>query len=555
MVKNDLEKIKEKTREWKEKYRTKSKERLKSYETVSGRPIKSLYTPEDIEGLDYENDLGYPGEYPFTRGVYLNMYRGRLWTMRQFAGFATAKETNARYKFLLERGQTGLSIAFDMPTIMGYDSDSPRALGEVGRCGVAVSSLADMETIFDGIPMDKVSTSMTINGPAAVVWAFYIAAAEKQGVPSEKLRGTIQNDILKEYIAQKSWIFPPEPSMRLITDIFAFAHKHVPKWNTISISGYHIREAGATAVQELAFTLADGFEYVEAGIRAGLNVDDFAPRLSFFFNSHIDFFEEIAKFRAARRIWARRMKEKYGAKDPRSWLMRFHTQTAGCSLTAQQPENNIVRTAYEALAAVLGGTQSLHTNSMDEVLALPTEKAVKIALRTQQILAHETGVANTIDPLAGSYFIEALTNEMEREAEKYFEKIESLGGVIPAINKGYFQREIADAAYRYQQAVDKKEKIVVGVNEYVEKEDKLDIEILKIDPEVEKEQVRRLQELRATRDNEKVQARLNALRSAASGTENLMPYILDAVRAYATLGEIIGVLKEVFGEYKEEPIF
>jgi len=387
------------------------------------------------------------------------------------------------------------------------------------------------------------------------VWAFYIAAAEKQGVPSEKLRGTIQNDILKEYIAQKSWIFPPEPSMRLITDIFAYAHNHVPKWNTISISGYHIREAGATAVQELAFTLADGFEYVEAGIRAGLDVDDFAPRLSFFFNSHIDFFEEIAKFRAARRIWARRMKEKYGAKDPRSWLMRFHTQTAGCSLTAQQPENNIVRTAYEALAAVLGGTQSLHTNSMDEVLALPTEKAVKIALRTQQILACETGVTNTIDPLAGSYFVESLTNEMEREAEKYFEEIERLGGVIPAINKGYFQKEIADAAYRYQQAVDKKEKLVVGVNEYIEKEDKLDIEILKIDPEVEKEQIRRLQELRASRDNEKVQARLGALRDAARGSENLMPYILEAVRVYATLGEIVGVLKEVFGEYREKPIF
>jgi len=501
------------------------------------------------------NDLGYPGEYPFTRGIYLNMYRGRLWTMRQFAGFATARETNQRYKFLLERGQTGLSIAFDMPTIMGYDSDSPRALGEVGRCGVAVSSLADMETIFDGIPMDKVSTSMTINGPAAVVWAFYIAAAEKQGVPSERLRGTIQNDILKEYIAQKSWIFPPEPSMRLITDIFAFANKHVPKWNTVSISGYHIREAGATAVQELAFTLADGFEYVEAGMKAGLNVDDFAPRLSFFFNSHIDFFEEIAKFRAARRIWARQMKEKYGAKDPRSWLMRFHTQTAGCSLTAQQPENNIVRTAYEALAAVLGGTQSLHTNSMDEVLALPTEKAVKIALRTQQILACETGIANTIDPLAGSYFIEALTNEMEREANNYFRKIEDLGGVIPAIEKGFFQKEIADAAYRYQQDIDRKEKIVVGVNEYKEKEDKVDIEILKIDPKIEEEQVRRLQELRTTRDNEKVQARLGALRDAAGGSENLMPYILEAVRVYATLGEIIGVLKEVFGEYREKPIF
>ncbi|MBC7105494.1 MAG: methylmalonyl-CoA mutase family protein [Firmicutes bacterium] len=550
-----LDEIRKLRLEWEEKYRRECCDRQPVFTTVSGVPIKSLYTPEDVAGLDYLRDLGFPGEYPFTRGVYRNMHRGRLWTMRQFSGFATAKETNERYKFLLARGQTGLSVAFDFPTLYGYDSDHPRAKGEVGRCGVAVSSLADMETLFDGIPLDRVSTSMTINGPAAVLWAMYIAAAEKQGVPAHKLRGTIQNDILKEYIAQKSWIFPPEPSMRLIVDTFEYGAKYVPLWNTISISGYHIREAGATAVQELAFTLADGFAYVEAGIARGLDVDEFAPRLSFFFNSHMDFFEEIAKFRAARRIWARYMKEKYGAKNPRSWLLRFHTQTAGCSLTAQQPENNIVRTAFEALAAVLGGTQSLHTNSMDEVLALPTEKAVTIALRTQQIIAHETGVVNTIDPLAGSYFVEALTNQMEAEAEEYFRKIEELGGVIPAIEAGFFQQEIADAAYRYQQAVDRKERIVVGVNEYVDPEDKLDIEILYIDPKVEEEQVARLQRLRRERDDGAVRARLAALKDAARGTENLMPYILDAVRVYATLGEIVQVLKDVFGEYRERPIF
>jgi methylmalonyl-CoA mutase N-terminal domain/subunit len=550
-----LEEIRSKRMEWEEKYRRECCDRQPVFTTVSGVPIKSLYTPEDVANLDYLRDLGFPGEYPFTRGVYRNMHRGRLWTMRQFSGFATARETNERYKFLLARGQTGLSVAFDFPTLYGYDSDHPRARGEVGRCGVAVSSLADMETLFDGIPLDQVSTSMTINGPAAVLWAMYIATAEKQGVPAHKLRGTIQNDILKEYIAQKSWIFPPEPSMRLIVDTFEYGAKYVPLWNTISISGYHIREAGATAVQELAFTLADGFAYVEAGIARGLDVDEFAPRLSFFFNSHMDFFEEIAKFRAARRIWARYMKEKYGAKNPRSWLLRFHTQTAGCSLTAQQPENNIVRTAFEALAAVLGGTQSLHTNSMDEVLALPTEKAVTIALRTQQIIAHETGVVNTIDPLAGSYFVEALTNQMEAEAEEYFRKIEQLGGVIPAIEAGFFQQEIADAAYRYQQAVDKKERIIVGVNEYVDPDEKLDIEILYIDPKVEEEQVARLQRLRRERDNEQVERRLAALKDAARGTENLMPYILDAVRVYATLGEIIQVLKDVFGEYRERPIF
>lgn len=545
---------KENFNKWQEKF-TNAAKRDSSFTTVSGLPINPLYTPADLANFDYEKDLGYPGEFPYTRGVQTTMYLGRLWTMRQFAGFATAKESNQRYKFLLSQGQTGLSVAFDMPTIMGYDSDHPRAYGEVGRVGVAIDSLQDMEILFEGIPLDKVSTSMTINAPASVIWSMYIATAEKQGVPSHKLTGTIQNDILKEYIAQKSWIFPPEPSMRLITDIFKFAKDHVPKWNTISISGYHIREAGSTAVQELAFTLADGFAYVEAGIAAGLDVDDFAPRLSFFFNAHLDFFEEIAKYRAARRIWARRMKEKYKAKDPRSWLLRFHTQTAGCSLTAQQPENNIIRTAYEALAAVLGGTQSLHTNSMDEVLALPTEKAVTIALRTQQIIAHEIGVTNTIDPLAGSYFVEALTNKMEEEAEKYFAKIEELGGVLKAIEKGFFQKEIADAAYEYQKAIDSKRRIVVGVNQYVDENEKLDIEILKIDPRIEQEQVARLQKLREERDNLRVQECLAELRKAANTSDNLIPYILNCVRCYSTLGEIIQVMRDEFGEYKEQPLF
>ncbi|HHY60070.1 MAG TPA: methylmalonyl-CoA mutase, partial [Clostridia bacterium] len=450
---------------------------------------------------------------------------------------------------------TGLSVAFDMPTLMGYDSDHPMSQGEVGRCGVAIDSLADMERLFEGIPLDRVSTSMTINGPAAVIWAMYLVAAEKQGVSLQDLRGTIQNDILKEYMAQKSWIFPPRPHLRLITDIFAFGAREVPQWNTISISGYHIREAGATAVQELAFTLANGFTYVEAGLAAGLDVDEFAPRLSFFFNAHLDFFEEIAKFRAARRIWARYMKEKYRAKDPRSWKLRFHTQTAGCSLTAQQPENNIVRTAIEALAAVLGGTQSLHTNSMDEVLALPTEKAVKIALRTQQILAWETGVTNTVDPLAGSYFLEALTNQMEAEAEAYFRRIEELGGVLAAIEKGFFQKEIADAAYRYQQAVETGERIIVGVNAFAEPEEIPDIEVLRIDPQVETEQINNLRHLKAARDNEQVAATLQRLKEGAQGTANLMPLIMDCVRAYATLGEIVGVLKEVFGTYREPPVY
>jgi len=482
------------------------------------------------------------------------MYRGRLWTMRQFAGFATAVESNERYKYLLSQGQTGLSVAFDMPTIMGYDSDHPRSFGEVGRVGVAIDSLADMETLFSGIPLDQITTSMTINAPASVLLCLYIATAEKQGIAAHKLGGTIQNDILKEYIAQKSWIFPPEPSMRLITDIFAFAGQHVPKWNSVSISGYHIREAGSTAVQELAFTLADGFAYVEAGIKAGLDVDLFAPRLSFFFNAHMDFFEEIAKYRAARRIWARRMKEKYGAKDERSLLLRFHTQTAGCSLTAQQAENNIVRTAYEALSAVLGGTQSLHTNSMDEVLALPSEKSARIALRTQQIIAEETGVAYTIDPLAGSYFVEAMTNQMEAEAEKYFERIEQYGGVLAAIDEGFFQQEIADAAYRYQREIETNERIIVGVNDYTCDETP-QIDLLKIDPSIELEQCKRVQRVRESRDNLVCTNRLADLRKAAGSSDNLMPYILDAVRAYATEGEIIQVLREVFGEYKEKPIF
>jgi len=535
--------------------RKKMTDRDFKFETVSGFPTNDIYTPEDITGLDYVNDLGMPGQYPYTRGVQANMYRGRLWTMRQFAGFATARESNERYRYLLSKGTTGLSVAFDMPTIMGYDSDHPRSLGEVGRVGVAIDSLQDMETLFSGIPLEKVSTSMTINAPASVLWCMYIAAGEKQGVPSEKLTGTIQNDILKEYIAQKSWIFPPEPSLRIITDIFAYACKHVPKWNTVSISGYHIREAGSTAAQELAFTLANGFAYIEAGMAAGLDVDDFAPRLSHFFNAHIDLFEEIAKYRAARRIWARHLKEKYGAKNQKSWMLRFHTQTAGCSLTAQQPENNIVRTAFEALSAVLGGTQSLHTNSMDEVLALPSEKAVQIALRTQQIMAYETGVANVIDPLAGSYYVEALTNKMEEEAEKYFAEIEKRGGVLAAIDQSFFQQEIADAAYQFQREVDKKKRIMIGVNEFVNDDEHLEIDLLKIDPQIEKDQVARLHKLRSERDNLRVGETLDALRKAAAGTDNLIPLILDCVKAYATEGEIIQVMREVFGQYKEKPIF
>ncbi len=542
-------------RSWLEEHYLPSSLRDADFTTVSGQELDPLYAPEDVEGLDYERDLGYPGLYPFTRGVQATMYRGRLWTMRQFAGFGTAEDTNRRYRFLLERGQTGLSVAFDMPTIMGRDSDDPLAEGEVGRCGVAIDSLADMETLFEGIPLKDITTSMTINGPAAVLLAFYLCVGEKQGASFSELGGTIQNDILKEYIAQKSWIFPPRPSMRIITDIMAFCSREVPRWNTISISGYHIREAGSTAVQELAFTLADGFAYVEAGIAAGLDVDDFAPRLSFFFNAHVDFFEEIAKYRAARRIWARHMREKYGARDPRSWMLRFHTQTAGCSLTAQQPENNIVRTAFQALSAVLGGTQSLHTNSMDETLALPTEKAVEIALRTQQLIACETGVANVIDPLGGSYFVEALTDRMEREAEEYFRRIEELGGVLAAIDQGFFQREIADAAYRYQREIESGKRVVVGVNRYRNEEETLSIELLKIDPAVERRQRERLAELRSSRSSSQVDASLEALREGARGDANLMPLILSCARAYCTEGEIIGALREVFGEYREKPLF
>jgi methylmalonyl-CoA mutase N-terminal domain/subunit len=528
-------------------------ERQAEFVTTSSAPVERLYTPADIADFDYERDLGFPGQYPFTRGVHPTLYRGRLWTMRMFAGFGTAEETNARYKYLLEHGETGLSVAFDFPTLYGYDTDAPEAEGEFGKCGVAVSSLADMEVLFDGIPVDEITTSMTINGPAAAIWAMYIVAAEKRGIPMEKLGGTIQNDILKEYIAQKSWLLPPKPSMRLIVDTFEFGSKYLPRWNTISISGYHIREAGSTAVQELAFTLADGFEYVKAGIERGLDVDEFAPRLSFFFNAHNDFFEEIAKYRAARRIWAREMKERLGARNPRSWWLRFHTQTAGCSLTAQQPENNVVRTTIQALAAILGGTQSLHTNSMDEALALPSELAARVALRTQQIIAHESGAANTIDPLAGSYFVEALTNRMEKEAYQYFEKIEKLGGVIPAIERGFFQREIAEAAYRYQHEIDTNQRAVVGINEYVS-EEPLTIPLLEMDPEGERRQLERLARVRRERDNVAVEERLSALRDAAQGTENLMPYILDAVRAYCTLGEICGILREVFGEYREPVI-
>ncbi len=541
--------------QWRQKIAAKSRQLEGSFVTLSGIPVDILYSPGNLKDFDYHRDLGFPGKFPYTRGIRLDMYRGRLWTMRQFAGFGSAADTNQRFKYLIDRGQTGLSTAFDMPTLMGYDSDHPFSQGEVGHCGVVIDSLEDMEILFDGIPLDKVSTSMTINAPAAILLALYIAVGEKQGVPSDKLRGTLQNDILKEYIAQKEWIFPPQPHMKLITDIMQFCAQHVPKWNTISISGYHIREAGSTAVQELAFTLADGFAYVDAGIEAGLDVDTFAPRLSFFFNAHMDFFEEIAKYRAARRIWARAMREKYGAKDPRSWLMRFHTQTAGCSLTADQPENNIMRTAFEALAAVLGGTQSLHTNSFDEALCLPTEKAVQIALRTQQIIAHETGVASTIDPLGGSYYMESLTSEMEARAKEYFHKIDMLGGVIAGIEKGFFQREIAAAAREYQRAVEEQNRVVVGINRYMTEDEKLEIELLKIDPRVEEEQRKRLKSLRARRHQRAVQSALQGLQKAAREEKNLMPPILEAVKAYATLGEICDALREVYGEYREPPIF
>jgi methylmalonyl-CoA mutase N-terminal domain/subunit len=525
-------------------------ERRQTFLTASSKPVKRLFTPADRRGKEYHEQLGFPGEYPFTRGIHATMYRGRLWTRRMFAGFGTAEETNQRYRYLLDQGQTGLSVAFDLPTLMGYDTDAPEALGEFGRCGVAVSSLKDMERLFDGIPLGKVSTSMTINSPAPVIWAMYIAAAEKQGVRADQLRGTLQNDILKEYIAQKEYIFPPEPSMRLVTDTVEFGTDQVPQWNTISISGYHIREAGSTAAQELAFTLSDGMEYVRWALDRGLEIDAFAPRLSFFFNAHNDFFEEIAKYRAARRIWAREMKETFGADNPRSWLMRFHTQTAGVSLTAQQPEINIVRVAVQALAAVLGGTQSLHTNSMDEALALPSEHAVTIALRTQQILAEESGVANTVDPLGGSYFLETLTDELEARAYEYFQQVEDLGGVIPAIERGFFQSEISDAAYRYQREIDQGIRNIVGVNVYQE-EKAAEIPLLEMDPQGYQRQVKRLENLRTERDAGRVGQALDRLRIACAGTENTMPYILEAVRAYATLGEIIEVMKAEFGIYQE----
>jgi len=526
-------------------------ERRSQFITTSSELINRLYTPADLAGKDYEETIGYPGQYPFTRGVHPTMYRSRQWTMRMFAGFGAAEETNKRFKYLLEQGQTGLSVAFDMPTLMGFDTDAPEAEGEFGRCGVAISTLGDMEILLDGLPLDKISTSMTINSPAAVVWAMYIAAAEKKGISKEKLRGTIQNDILKEYIAQKEYIFPPEPSMRLVTDTIEFGTEEIPLWNTISISGYHIREAGSTAVQELAFTLADGLEYVRWAIERGLAVDDFAPRLSFFFNAHNDFFEEIAKYRAARRIWAREMKESFGAQNPRSWLMRFHSQTAGVSLSAQQPEINIVRVAIQALAAVLGGTQSLHTNSMDEALALPSEHAATIALRTQQIIAEESGVINSVDPLGGSYFLEALTDKMESQTYKYFDRIEKLGGVLPAIGRGFFQGEISDSAYRYQREIDQQIRKVIGVNAHKDQKEPA-IPILKIDPEGYKKQVGRIQQLKKDRDQGRVGQTLDQLRVACQGTENTMPYILEAVHAYATLGEITEVMKDVFGTYREE---
>jgi len=548
------ENLKKKKIEYLEKVKN-SKTTGMKFTTVSGEQINPLYTPDDLENNNFERDINFPGEFPFTRGIHPTGYRGKIWTMRQFAGFGSPEDTNARFKYLLKNGQTGLSVAFDLPTLMGWDSDSEFSSGEVGICGVAVSSLQDMETLFEGIPLDKVSTSMTINSPAAMIFAFYLAVAKKQSVPFDKLRGTLQNDILKEYIAQKEFIFPPKPSMRIITDMIEFTTNEVPQWNPVSVSGYHIREAGSTAAQELAYTLADGFSYIEHCLERGMDIDSFAPRISFFFNSHLDFFEEIAKFRAARRIYAKRLKEKYGAKNPRSWWLRFHTQTAGCTLTAQQPENNIIRTAFQAMSGVLGGTQSLHTNSMDETLALPSEKAVKIALRTQQLLAYETGVINTVDPLGGSYFVESLTDRMEEKAEKIFAEIDSLGGVISAIEAGYFQREIADAAYRYQLELEKKEKFVVGVNEFVEENEDVDIPILKVSPEVEKKQRERLRKLKLMRDNNAVELSIRKLSDAAKNGHNLMPILIEAAENYVTLEEMVGALKENFGVYEESTVF
>ena len=533
---------------------TRLSERKKEFTTSSGIPVNRVYTPLDIKGFDYTTDLGLPGEYPFTRGVYPTMYRARLWTMRQYAGFGTAEETNARFKYLLEQGQTGLSVAFDLPTQIGYDCDHPLSQGEVGKAGVSVSTLRDMEILFDGIPLDKVTTSMTINAPATVLLAMYIAVGEKQEILKARLGGTIQNDILKEFIARGMYAFPPKPSMRLVTDIFEYCSKNMPRWNTISISGYHIREAGATATQEVAFTLADGIAYVEAAVKKGLNLDEFARRLSFFFAAHNNFLEEIAKFRAARRLWAKIMRERFGAENPRSWLLRFHTQTSGSTLTAQQPNNNVVRVAFQALASVLGGTQSLHTNSFDEAYALPSEEAVKIALRTQQIIGYEGGVADTVDPLAGSYYIEYLTDRIEEEAMKYIDRIDSIGGTVTAIEKGYIQREIVESAYRYQKEIESKEKVVVGVNEFTT-EEKTPIPILRVDPAVEKKQIERLNMIKRKRNNMKVSKILNELSHAAEGDENLMPVIFEAVKEYASLGEICGVLREVFGEYKAPTIF
>jgi methylmalonyl-CoA mutase N-terminal domain/subunit len=540
--------------EWKQELYEATPERADELSsTISGLPNEPLYNSENVE-IDHDRDLGYPGVYPFTRGVYPSMYRGKLWTMRQFAGFGTAEETNERFRYLLEHGQTGLSTAFDMPSLMGYDSDHQRSVGEVGREGVAVDSLGDMETLFSGIPLGGVSTSMTINSTAAIALAFYICVAEQQGVPRSELRGTIQTDILKEYIAQKEWIFPPEPSMRLVVDMIEFCAEELPRWHPVSISGYHIREAGSNAVQELAFTLMNGFAYVEAALERGLNVDDFAPRFSFFFNAHLDFFEEIAKYRAARRIWARELRERYGARNPRSWLMRFHTQTAGVSLTAQQPEVNIVRTALEALSAVLGGTQSLHTNSFDEALALPSENAVRIALRTQQVIAHETGVVNTIDPLGGSWYVEDLTNRLEAEAYDYFERVRKLGGVIPAIKENFFQREIAEASFRYQSEVEAKQRIVVGVNRYLAEEEP-PMDLLRVDPALEQKQIERVRAVRARRDSAEAEAALARLKEAAAGNANLMPPIIEASRAYVTMGEMCDALREVWGVWRETPVF
>jgi len=525
-----------------------------NFDSISGRSLELLYSPQKIDD-EYIEKLGFPGQYPYTRGVHANMYRGKLWTMRQFSGFGTPEESNERYHYLLKQGQTGLSIAYDMPTLMGYDPDHPISLGEVGKCGVNVATLRDMEILLKDIDLGNVSISQTINGPAMILLAFYVAIAENQGVPLDKLRGTLQNDILKEFTAQKEWIFPPEPSMRIITDMLAFCTENMPQYNTISISGYHIREAGSTAGQELAFTLADGFTYIEYALNAGLQIDDFAPRLSFFFNSHLDFFEEIAKFRAARRIWARHLKENYGAKNERSWKLRFHAQTAGCSLTAQQPENNISRTAFQAIAAVFGGAQSLHTNSMDETLALPSEKAAEIALRTQQLIAYETGAANVADPLGGSWLIESLTDQLEQEAEKYFEEIEHLGGVIQAIEKGYFQREIARSAKSYQKLVDQKQLFIVGVNQFGKDDENIDIPILEIGPEVEQIQVKAINELKNTRNETAVQQALYKIRETCANGGNIMPPIIEAAKVYVTLGEIVTAMKAEFGEWQEAAVF